>query len=188
VQQKIIGIDEVGRGAWAGPLLVVAAENTRSLPSGLADSKVLSKQKRERFYEQLINCCNFSEGWVWPSEVDELGLTDATKLGVLRALNDINAHSLDQIIIDGHINYCSIDYLNAKAVVGADATVDIVSAASIYAKVKRDNHMILMSMEYPDYGFEKNVGYGTKLHREMLKTKGITKIHRLSYKPLKGFL
>src|SRR6185503_10833036 len=99
----MIGIDEVGRGCLAGPLLVVAARAVGELPEGLADSKVLTRAKREELYEALIACCQFGEGWVKASEIDRLGLTAATKLGVKRALRQLGATNTDELAIDGNI-------------------------------------------------------------------------------------
>lgn len=183
----MIGIDEVGRGCWAGPLLVVAARATSELPAGLADSKVLSKKKREALFILLPEACVFGEGWVEPTEIDRLGLTEAMKLGVARALDNLNASADDEIIMDGLINYCSPEYLQVQCIAKADASHPIVSAASIYAKVLRDQTMSELSELHPNYGFDKHVGYGTKAHLQALEQFGITPQHRLSYKPVQQF-
>jgi len=181
----MIGIDEVGRGCWAGPLLVVAARDLHELPIGLADSKVLSKKKREMFAPLIAATCDIGEGWVSAAEVDTLGLTEAMQLGVLRALLALQAAPSEPIIMDGNINYCPRIYENVNAVIDADAVYPIVSAASIYAKVARDNYMTLAALDCPGYGFDKHVGYGTKEHIEALQARGVCKLHRLSYKPIK---
>jgi ribonuclease HII len=184
----LVGIDEVGRGAWAGPLLVVAARAKKKLPVGLDDSKVLSKNKREDFFYLLKESCDFGEGWVSNSEVDKLGLTDAMKLGVERALSALGCELSASIIMDGSINYCPDEYTRVECVVKADCLHPIVSAASIYAKVVRDNKMNELSTKYQGYGFENHVGYGTKSHLEGLKSLGVSPIHRLSYKPVRVFV
>lgn len=184
----MIGIDEVGRGAWAGPLLVVAARNVADLPEGLNDSKVLTKTKRESLVPLIKLACNLGEGWVSAQEIDVIGLTAAMQLAVTRALEAIDAATDEQIIMDGHINYCPDMYTNVQAVIDADATHPIVSAASIYAKVTRDTHMTELASKFPGYGFDKNVGYGTKLHTEGLVRLGVTSQHRLSYKPVAKFV
>jgi ribonuclease HII len=184
----IIGIDEVGRGCWAGPLLVVAARTKRELPEGLADSKVLSKAQREKLYDKIKNSCDLGEGWVQPNEIDGLGLTRAMKLGVSRALMDLGALLDDEIIIDGLINYCPVEFSHVQTIAKADSSQPIVSAASIYAKVTRDQHMVRIAKFHPFYGFEKHVGYGTALHISALKTHGVSKIHRRSYKPVQAYL
>lgn len=180
----MIGIDEVGRGCWAGPLLVVAARQTTELPLGVADSKIVSKKKRETLFFDISLSCDIGEGWVQAAEIDKIGLTKAMYLGVERALSALNVGADEEIVMDGNINYCLPRYSNSTAVINADATHPIVSAASIYAKVLRDKFMSELSEEYTKYQFVKHVGYGTKLHNEMLKLHGISDIHRKSYKPI----
>lgn len=184
----LVGIDEVGRGSWAGPLLVVAAKAKTTLPVAVRDSKVLSRVQREQIFIELESSCTFGEGWVEASEIDELGLTGAMKLGVARALSALSCKPSTSIIMDGTFNYCGDEYTNVTCIARADATHPIVSSASIYAKVKRDNLMTEMAQEYPGYGFDKHVGYGTKMHLEGLKKLGVSKIHRKSYKPVKVFV
>jgi ribonuclease HII len=184
----IIGIDEVGRGCWAGPLLVVAARASKDLPNGLADSKLLTKKRREQLHGLIIQSCDLGEGWVQPDEIDEIGLAQAMRLGVERALTALEASSDGAIIMDGIVNYCPGEFVNVEMIAKADSQHPIVSAASIYAKVKRDQHMAWLAKVYPDYQFEKHVGYGTKLHQAMLESYGPSKIHRMSYKPLKQLL
>lgn len=181
----MIGIDEVGRGCWAGPLLVVAARQKGTLPEGLKDSKVLSKLKRESFASLLRDVCDFGEGWVTAREVDKNGLTKALELACERALGSLGAHNDEEIILDGNINYCPTKYSRVKAVIKADALHPIVSAASIYAKVRRDAYMLSMESKYPDYGFSKHVGYGTKIHLDALKKFGPCLLHRYSYRPVR---
>jgi ribonuclease HII len=184
---KIIGIDEVGRGCLAGPLLVVAAfQASDELPTGLDDSKVLSRQKREDLCERLSEVCQFGEGWVKPAEIDRLGLTAATKLGVKRALKMLGANPSDQLIIDGNYNYAPKGYKQVAAVIDGDALVPIVSAASIYAKVKRDAYMRSLADRHPHYGFDTNVGYGTALHLAAIEKIGtIRYLHRHSFAPFR---
>lgn len=184
----MIGIDEVGRGAWAGPLLVVAAREVADLPDGLNDSKVLSKTAREKLAPRIQQTCDLGEGWVAATEIDALGLTAAMELAVARALEALDASEDEEIIMDGHINYCPKRFTNALAVIDADADYPIVSAASIYAKVTRDNHMAELAEQLPGYGFEKHVGYGTKIHVEALGMLGVSAQHRRSYKPIKKFI
>lgn len=180
----MIGIDEVGRGAWAGPLLVVAARTRGHVPDGLKDSKLLTKLQRERLVQAIQTACDLGEGWVSSTEVDHLGLTAATRLGVQRALEALKAGDNEEIVIDGHINYCAERFVSARSVIDADATHPIVSAASIYAKVLRDSHMRELATEYPGYGFEMHVGYGTRAHKDALMRLGVTTIHRKSYRPI----
>jgi ribonuclease HII len=180
----MIGIDEVGRGCWAGPLLVVAARRTGRLPKGLTDSKLLTALQREKLYQALQGTCQFGEGWVTPVEIDDVGLTAAMRLGVERALTAIAAETTEKIIIDGLINYADPAFVSVRCRVKADLSVPLVSAASIYAKVTRDRYMRSLG-EYQQYGFDKHVGYGTALHRAMLELHGLTPLHRRSFKPLR---
>lgn len=183
----MIGIDEVGRGCWAGPLLVVAARAKRTLPDGLADSKQLTKLRRESLLEAINETCDLGEGWVQPEEIDRLGLTGAMKLGVSRALLALSADFDEAIIMDGLINYCPEEYTNVETIAKADQSEPIVSAASIHAKVTRDAHMVRAAQFYPFYGFEKHVGYGTAIHQAALKVHGVSNIHRKSFKPIQAF-
>jgi ribonuclease HII len=184
----MIGIDEVGRGAWAGPLLVVAARANTQLPAGLTDSKALTRQRREALIAEIEASCDLGCGWVSNSEVDSLGLTAAMRLAVMRALAEIDTQPDEMIIMDGHVNYCDPAYVNVITKIKADLTEPVVSAASVYAKVMRDTQMALEAEKFPNYGFESHVGYGTAKHIEALKTYGVTTLHRLSYKPVKAFV
>ncbi len=182
------GIDEVGRGAWAGPLLVVAAREVAALPPGLKDSKLLSKHRRYQLYRLLVGVCEFGEGWVAPGEIDRLGLTGAMRLGTARALDALEVKKDERIIFDGNINYCDPKFYQAAAVIDADALFPIVSAASIYAKVTRDKYMAELPERYKTYEFDKHVGYGTKQHSELLKLYGVSDLHRRSFAPVRTLL
>lgn len=181
-----IGVDEVGRGCWAGPLLVVAARfKTRQLPLGLKDSKLLSKLQRDKVFPVLLDSCEFGEGWVQPIEIDRLGLGQALYLAGERALTSLAADKDSQVILDGAYNYLPKIFTNVKYFPRADNLEPIVSAASIYAKVKRDAYMIELAKTNTNYKFDKHVGYGTKAHHEALKVYGPIKgVHRFSFKPV----
>ena len=186
----MIGIDEVGRGAWAGPLLVVAAKlkPSRSLPEGLTDSKLLSKVHRDQLYQTLQISCDFGEGWVEVEEIDEMGLGAALKLGALRAMGDLGDYENEEICIDGNVDLLSDQFPKSYARVKADMTEPIVSAASVYAKVVRDRKMMKLHFMSPKYGFNKHVGYGTTEHIEALKMHGVSEYHRKSFKPIMELL
>lgn len=186
--RSLIGIDEVGRGCWAGPLLVVAARQNGTLPKGLADSKVLSRKKRELLFYDIELACDIGVGWVQPNEIDSLGLSKSMYLAVSRALASLEAQPNETIIMDGNINYCPPEFTSSKAVIIADALHPIVSAASIYAKVLRDTYMAEQAKLYPEYNFDKHVGYGTAAHAAALLSHGICSLHRKSYKPVKAYL
>jgi ribonuclease HII len=183
----MIGIDEVGRGAWAGPLLVVAArlKSGEQLPSGLTDSKLLSKKQREQFSPQIMSTCDIGEGWVSNQEIDELGLTNAMKLGCKRALETISAQVDEPIMLDGTVNFLQTSpYQAVQTQAKADLNIPIVSAAAIAAKVLRDGLLATYDNEYPSYGFGAHVGYGTAAHLSSLHSYGVTPYHRLSFKPI----
>lgn len=189
----VMGIDEVGRGCWAGPLVagaVILPPNltlSKVRPWKLADSKVMSRAQRLLADQHIRKeALAFGLGWVSAQEVDQLGLTKAVQLAMQRAVDKIN-HDYDQIIIDGNYNFLPHEPL-ASCLVKADATVPAVSAASILAKVARDTYMELIAEAFPAYGFDTNVGYGTSVHRKALQQHGVTQHHRTSYKPIKALL
>jgi len=184
-QLFVCGIDEVGRGSLAGPLVAAAVV----LPSGwrkpLKDSKLLSFARREALSEYIIdNSVGYGIGWVNNIEIDSLGLTEAVRLAYLRSLEDLKCE-FSSIIIDGNYDYLS-EYEISQTIVKADQKVSCVAAASIIAKVARDQYMISWAGEFEGYGFNTNVGYGTKKHLECLATKGLTDLHRKSF--CRGYL
>lgn len=182
----LVGIDEVGRGCWAGPLVAGAVLLSKPL-DGLKDSKQLTARQRQRLsliiYEQAVAT---GLGWVFPVEVDQLGLTAAVGLAMHRAIDQIKA-DYDAIIIDGNFNFLPEDS-RASTLIKADALVPAVSAASIIAKVARDRYMTLAAVQYPGFGFEHHVGYGTAEHLLALKNLGITPEHRQSYRPIRTIM
>lgn len=184
-----MGVDEVGRGCLAGPLLVVAARPIAKLPAGLKDSKQLSRKRREEILDLLSISCEWGEGWVKCSEIDRLGLSRALKLGAARALNSLSVSIDDEVILDGKFNYLPKKYKSGRAVIDADNKVPIVSAASIIAKVKRDRYMIELSRRHPFYEFDNHVGYGTKAHMLALSRYGAIKyVHRRTFSPVAELL
>lgn len=181
-----VGIDEVGRGCWAGPLVAGAVILTKPI-EGLADSKVLSKKRRNELTKEIKDGAIIGLGWVWPRELDSGGITWAVKTAMERALAEITAE-YDEIIIDGNINFFA-DNPKSIAIIRADGSIPAVSAASIVAKVARDAYMEMKAHErYPEYGFDKHVGYGTAAHIAALEKCGICDIHRQSYKPIKKIM
>ncbi len=178
----IIGIDEVGRGCWAGPLVAGAVMLGKPI-NGLTDSKLLSAARRKQLSIDIYaHAAAWGLGWVSATEVDVLGLTAAVKLAMERAVQCIGPIA-DEIIIDGNYNYLP-QYQQAHTLIKADLTIPSVSAASIIAKVARDEWMAQVAKDYPEYGFERHVGYGTKQHQAALSKMGPCPIHRLSYKPV----
>lgn len=183
--QILVGIDEAGRGCWAGPLVAAAVLLITPI-KGLADSKIISDKRRRELLREIKQSTTYGIGWVWPRQIDNFGLTKATSLAMAEALSKIS-DDYSQIIIDGNYNYLSDNPLTS-VIIKADMSVPAVSAASIVAKVARDDYMHEQAMLYPKYGFEKHVGYGTTAHISALREHGICKLHRLSYKPIKALL
>lgn len=178
-----VGIDEVGRGCWAGPLVACAVILDKPI-SGLKDSKRLSKKQRQRLSDQVhTEALAIGLGWIWPAEIDVLGISLSVRKAMQQALQAI-AIPYDEVIIDGNINYLS-EIPEARALIKADDIVPAASAASIIAKVARDTYMETeAAVKYPLYGFEKHVGYGTAFHIAMLAEHGVSPLHRKSYKPI----
>jgi ribonuclease HII len=182
---SLVGVDEVGRGCLAGPLLVVAARAYGDLPDGLRDSKLLTRQQREKILDLLSICCNFGEGWVKATEIDNYGLAKALKLGVSRALKSLEVQLHEEIVMDGSVNYIPRKFKNSKTLIDGDDLIPIISAASIHAKVIRDKFMMELAKKHPAYSFEHHVGYGTKTHMLALSRRGALKyVHRYSYMPV----
>jgi ribonuclease HII len=181
----IVGIDEVGRGAWAGPLVVGAVLLGGETIEGLTDSKLLSKKSRERLdIEIRQKASGVGIGWVSAKIIDRIGLSEALKLASRKALECIK-NEYHEIIIDGTIRL--IDDPRVTLMKKADLLVPSVSAASIVAKVARDNYMRYLDEVFPGYKFSGHVGYGTAAHRSAIDELGVTPIHRLSFAPLKKY-
>lgn len=182
----IIGIDEVGRGAWAGPVVAAAVAMPHGLQlDGLADSKLLSPRMREHL-SRLIrrNALAIGIGWVSSELVDRNGLSWAVKVSGLRALVATNLHlERCRVVLDGNVNY--LGNLTASfALPKADALITPVAAASVVAKVARDRYLTGLARRFPEYGFNFHKGYGTPRHIENLASYGPSPVHRLSVAPV----
>lgn len=185
----ILGIDEAGRGPWAGPLVVGAVVLGGVQIDGLTDSKKLSKKKREVLYHEVTQrAVAYASGWVSAGELDEIGMSAALRLATRRAVEQISV-SYSEIIIDGTVNFLA-DTGKGKYVQTmpkADLLIPSVSAASIIAKVERDRYMAKLGEQYPEYGFGAHAGYGVAKHRAAIEEYGITPEHRLSFAPLQKY-
>lgn len=183
----ICGMDEVGRGPWAGPVVACALMFKRKfIIRGLKDSKGLSAEKREAFYEKLKEVTWFGVGMAEHHEIDTLGLTKATNKAFERALEALikqkNGEKPDLLVIDGRDKFkLPIPY---KSFIKGDEKLKIIACASIIAKVERDRLMQKYAQKYPEYGFESHMGYGTKRHQRALEEHGVCSIHRKSYAPI----
>jgi ribonuclease HII len=177
----VAGVDEVGRGAWAGPVTVCAAiTGLRRPPEGLTDSKLLSPKRRTALAGHL-------EGWVTayalghssPQEIDDLGMTAALRQAAVRALEALPVRP-EAVILDGKHDYLGAPW-KVRTVIKGDQSCVAVAAASVIAKVRRDAMMAQLSPEYLDFGFAENVGYPSPVHKAALERLGPTEHHRVSW-------
>ena len=185
----ILGFDEVGRGAWAGPLVVGACLLPDDIViEGLNDSKLVSKKKRVALVGEIkTKALDWSLGWVSADEIDKIGLSKALKLATQRAFDQIS-EKYDSIIIDGTVDFLGRD--DVTVLKKADQLVPSVSAASILAKVARDEFMANLDNDekYGNYQFSKHVGYGTKLHSDKIIEFGVCDLHRKYFKPIQKIM
>jgi ribonuclease HII len=179
----IAGVDEVGRGPLAGPVAVAAVIlNPRALPEGVDDSKALTAEQRERLFEIIMKkAACVSLAFASAVEIDALNIRGATLAAMARAVNAL-ALRPGFALIDGRDRPDGL-VCASRAVIGGDALSLSVAAASIIAKVTRDRLMTRLHAHYPDYGFARHVGYGTKFHLEAIARCGPSPFHRLSFRP-----
>ena len=186
----IAGIDEVGRGSWAGPVVAAAVVFPKEkwpniIKAGINDSKKLSPKRRQYLYDIIQNNAYVGVGLASNHEIDQINILQATFLAMNRSIEDLS-------IIP---QYCLIDgkeippnNRTAEAVVKGDGVSFSIAAASIIAKVTRDRLMIKLGLSFPVYAWDRNMGYGTKKHREGLERFGVTEYHRKTYKPIINIL
>ncbi|MES9833788.1 MAG: ribonuclease HII [Candidatus Thiodiazotropha sp. DIVDIV] len=185
--QLVAGVDEVGRGPLAGPVVAAAVILHPDRPiQGLADSKKLSEKKREALdivIREQAHCWSLGRAEV--EEIDEINILQASLLAMKRAVEGLSVVP-DQALVDGkHLPNLAC---SAEAVIGGDSTVAEISAASIIAKVARDREMVELDVQYPGYGLAQHKGYPTKFHISGLESLGVTPIHRRSFGPVKRLL
>jgi len=180
----IAGVDEVGRGPLAGPVVAAAVildENNTLI--GLDDSKKLSKEKRQYFVERIKSeAISYGVGIASSTEIDDINIYEATKLAMQRAIEQLN-QSPEHLLIDAMKLPLNI---SQTSIIKGDATSISIAAASVLAKETRDSLMTELGKQYPQYGFEKHMGYGTKEHLEAIEVNGIIHEHRKSFAPIKG--
>jgi ribonuclease HII len=190
-QLSVAGVDEVGRGTLAGPVVAAAAVLPGSVPfeyAGLVnDSKMLSAAQRQRSFDWLITwCVTYGVGASTADEIDSMGIVPATKLAMSRAIAALDPQP-EHLIIDA-VELSSVS-IPQTAIIRADSRSQSVAAASIIAKVTRDKLMAgVFDTEYPGYGFAAHKGYGTAIHMSALKELGASPIHRRSFKPVRDVL
>ena len=184
----ICGLDEVGRGPWAGPLVTCALIlSPRHGIAGIRDSKKLSQSQREKIHKTLAKKSYFGIGVASVKEIDSLGLIKATNLAFIRALADMQTKKgsvvPDLLLVDGR-DKLTLPYPH-KSIIRGDDKIRAISAASIVAKVTRDRMMKELAVRYPRYGFEQHKGYGTERHQRALKKYGPCPLHRTSFRPVR---
>lgn len=183
----VAGVDEAGRGPWAGAVVAGAVILDRNrLPNGINDSKKLSATKREKLYNEIMERAITGIGISTAKEIDNINILEATKLAMQRAVSMLVGRDISLVLVDGNKDP-DLPY-KTQTVIGGDAKSLSIAAASIIAKVTRDRMMCELAKEYPQYGWEKNSGYGTKQHIEALERYGVTPHHRKSYKPIREIL
>jgi len=186
---RVAGLDEAGRGAWAGPVCAAAVilpldrTNLLDLLTGVRDSKQLSPARREMLLPRILGVAEaVGVGWATPAEVDEVGIVPATRQAMARAV----------AWLDGRVDALLVDYvrlpdltLPKRALPKADVHCLSVASASVVAKVTRDRLMVVLDGDFPGYGFARHKGYGTPQHREALARLGPSPIHRMSWRPMR---
>ncbi len=182
----IAGIDEVGRGPLAGPVVAAAVILNPEQPIiGLDDSKKLSELKRKQLFKEIKEkAIAVAVGSAEAAEIDQINILQATKSAMHRAVQQLDVEP-DLLLVDAETLDLPIEQ---RAIIKGDSNSNSIAAASIVAKVIRDDLMNTFDQSYPEYGFKNNVGYGTKMHLEALAQFGPTPIHRKSFAPVKKYL
>ncbi len=187
-QGIIVGVDEVGRGPWAGPVVAAAAVVPMSAPvDGINDSKKLSAKKRQLMYDRIMEHAQVGIGSASVQEIDHINILAATKLAMKRAIADLDLVP-DVVLVDGNQTFDTGFDCPVYPVIKGDSVSMSIAAASIVAKVTRDRLMAQLAQEFPYYGWEKNAGYGTKDHQVGLSDHGVCMHHRKSFKPIANLL
>ena len=192
----VVGIDEVGRGSWAGPVvscavLIQGKKVDGDLFNLIKDSKEMSPLSRMSIYKKILYNKSFHVGVGLSSveEIDELNIQEATFLSMKRAFNNLRGlkyRNIELVLVDG--NKAPKFECDVKCIIRGDKKSFSISSASIVAKVTRDKIMIELSDKFPGYGWETNMGYGTLKHKNALDKLGVNKFHRKSFKPIKNIL
>lgn len=183
----IAGVDEVGRGPLAGPVTAAAVRlDPARIPVGLNDSKKLTALRRAAIYRELLEVADVSVAHATVEEIDEINILRASHLAMVRAVQGLLAPP-DHVLIDGNM-ICKGLTCDAVAIIGGDAKSLSIAAASIVAKVVRDEIMVGLAAAHPGYGWERNAGYPTAQHQTALLNLGVTPHHRRSFKPIHNIL
>jgi ribonuclease HII len=183
----VAGLDEVGRGPWAGPVVAAAVVlDPETIPEGLDDSKRLTAVRREVLYGLLVGCASVGVGQASVAEIETMNILQASHLAMRRAVAALAERPATALVDGGRVPPglpCP-----ARAIIDGDAQVVSIAAASIVAKVVRDRIMVALSQQFPGYGWERNMGYGTADHAAGLARLGVTPHHRRSFRPIHNHL
>ena len=183
----IAGVDEVGRGPWAGPVTACAVVlDPKNVPEGLNDSKKLTAKQREVLFELIMNTADVSVVHVSVEEIDRINILQASLLAMEKSVANLKI-TADFALIDGNKTPKNLS-CPCETIIKGDSKSASIAAASIVAKVTRDRLMVALSQQFPGYGWETNAGYGTKQHQKGLKALGVTPHHRRSFKPIHNIL
>ncbi len=182
----VIGVDEAGRGPWAGPVVAAAVLlDPARIPQGIADSKELDADQRSALYATIIATSRYGVGIADVERIDRDNILNATMWAMSEAVRQLQATTGERAklaLIDGDRSPQLA--IKARTVVKGDAKCLSIAAASIIAKVTRDRMMIEQAVQFPGYGFERHKGYGTKEHQQAIALRGVCALHRRSFKPI----
>lgn len=190
---NVVGVDEVGRGPWAGPVIAgaVVIHSAKQVVKSVRDSKKMTKIQREKAFVEIIKKSSaFGIGIISEKEIDAIGIQKAVKKAMIRALKNIKIKfgiDVSYVLVDGSNTAPLTNYESLRIKRGGLYHYSI-AASSVLAKVTRDKIMLNLAKKYPLYGFHKHVGYGTKMHFKALEKYGICQIHRKSFAPIKTML
>lgn len=184
----LVGVDEVGRGCLAGPVVAGAVifKSTKDVRK-YRDSKALSEESREELSQSIHSNHIVSIGWASVEEIDEFNILQATFIAMRRAVAGLQLQT-GSILVDGRDQIPNVGAFEQRAIIGGDDRVRLISAASIAAKVARDRFMKDLSREFSAYGFEQHKGYATSFHRKRIQEVGPSKWHRQSFAGVKEFV
>ena len=194
---SLIGVDEVGRGPWSGPVVAGAVWidpiKINLISKKLNDSKKLSLSLREEVFSTLYDAAIFSVGASTSKEIDKFGIIKATWLAMEKAICKTLFKipvKIETILVDGNLkpNFRNLSFLKIKTIKFGDSISPSIAAASVVAKIHRDKEMVELNLEHPGYDWDKNKGYGTKNHKKGLVKLGPTQEHRMTFKPMKFFI
>ena len=196
LEGTVIGVDEVGRGPLAGPVVSCACtyknyEIDKKFIDKIDDSKKISYKNRIKIFKIIQNLkdnkeINYSLGFATVEEIDSHNILEATKLSMLRAINKLNFKK-GNIIFDGKMKLNIKNFISKDIVKGDNKSISIATS-SIIAKIHRDRYMRFLSLKFPNYNWEQNAGYGTKRHIDEIYKNGITDYHRKSFEPIKTLI